>query len=324
MSLRPVAIRASASLAAGILALLGAELALRRWTPENVRAFASERTFHGQGREEPDTATFTFDDELGYRPILGSALYNPHGTLRNDYSPEKPAGVRRLLFLGDSVTKRGMIQAGLREALGDQGLEYWNAGIEGYSTAQEAAWYRRYCTDLAADHVLLVFHLNDFQSTPVTFRHGEHMVVMYTKDSSRTLNPWLLRYSFLYRWYLSRGFEANELTPNAPPRGVQEVIERALVELRDETAKEGTALTVLVFPWLRPLDLWPGSMPPKRAWILATLERLGIRHFDFLPTLEQALADGVEVMEKSHDPQHPSLEFGRRMARDMLAAGFMP
>jgi lysophospholipase L1-like esterase len=321
VNVRAVAVRASIAVLALGVALLAVELVLRTWTPQRIQEFASERSLANKGGEGA-ADVFTLDEELGYRPILGGASYGPFGTTPNAYAPEKPAGKRRLVFLGDSVTYRGTLQAGLASLLGDEGFEYWNAGVEGYSTAQEAAYYRRYLAQLEPDHVVLTFHLNDFEWTPVTFRDGEQIVRMYAKQSTRALNPWLLQHSFLYRWFLSAG--AGGAEEEAIPAGVGQEIERALAELRDLVAARGGRLSVLVLPWLRPVAKWPGTYTARRTWILAALERLHITHYDFRSTLEAALAEGVQVMEKEFDPQHPSAEFGLRMARDLLARGFEP
>ena len=316
--------RAGLAVCAGLAALLLGEWALRTWPPEEVQAFANERSSGPGGALHPARGAFVLDDELGYRPVLGGPEYGAQGALANDYPLAKPPGVRRLLFLGDSVTRRAAVQDGLRELLGEQGFEYWNGGVEGYATAQEAAYYRRYLSALAPDRVLLLFHLNDFQTTPVTFLDGERLVMVYAKRSTRALNPWLLQHSHLYRWLQSLGFERTELTPGAAPEGVHQEIEGALCELRDAVRAGGGELAVLVLPWLRPEADWPGSLAGKREWILATLKRLGIEHYDFRASLAAALAEGEEVTEVPRDPQHPSAAFGRRMARDLLAAGFRP
>lgn len=312
------------ALAASAAALLLGEFALRRWTPAEVTAFATERSSGPGGALHPARGSFELDAELGYRPVLGGPEYGPHGALANGLTLEKPPGVQRLLFLGDSVTRRGKIQAGLEELLGTQVFEYWNAGVEGYATAQEVAYYRRYLARLRPDRVVLTFHLNDFQTTPVTFLDGARMMMVYAKRSTRSLNPWLLQHSYLYRWALSWGFEREALTPGAVPAGVYQDLEGALSELRDLVQGGGGRLAVLVLPWLRPVQDWPGSLAGKREWVLQTLQRLGIEHYDFRATLEAALAEGEEVTEEERDPQHPSAAFGRRMARDLLAAGFQP
>src|SRR5580704_220443 len=50
-----------------------------------------------------------FDANLGYRPLLGGKKYDALGTQINSYGLDKPPGVYRVLFLGDSVTARGKL-----------------------------------------------------------------------------------------------------------------------------------------------------------------------------------------------------------------------
>ena len=64
--------------------------------------------------------------------------------------------------------------------------------------------------------------------------------------------------------------------------------------------------------------------PTAHAEVVALLEREQIRHYTFLEELAAALAEGEPVQERPRDPQHPSAAFGRRMAKSMLARGFLP
>ena len=70
--------------------------------------------------------------------------------------------------------------------------EYWNAGVEGYSTLQELEYYRRYLAGIQADHVVLVFHLNDFVTTPVTLRDGERIISV--RERRKVLNAQLAQF----------------------------------------------------------------------------------------------------------------------------------
>ncbi len=305
------------------LFLVLAESLLRVRTPGGLEALVREHGAVG-GRLHPRHELFALDDELGYRPVVGGSEYAPHGAAWNEYALAKPAGVRRLLFLGDSVTRAGRIQAGLRGLLGDQGYEYWNAGVEGYSTCQEVAYYRRYCADIRADRVLLTFHLNDFRTTPITFMDGERMVLLSAKESVREVSPWLMRRSYLYRWFVSWRLGSLDRSGDVVAPGIYREIEDCLRELRDLAAARGAELTVLVLPWLREPQDWPDFMTPLRPWLSSTLTRLGIEHYDLVGTLESALAEGLPLRELGDDPMHPTEEFGARVAQDLLARGFSP
>jgi len=317
MSARTWLVRAlGATLAGAATATLVGEAWLRLAPPAPGEG-AREESYAETHALHPRVGLFVLDEELGYRPALGGPEYAEHGALRNEYALAKPPGVRRVLFLGDSVTRRGKIIAGLRELAGEAGHEYWNAGVTGYAIGQELDYYRARLSTIAADHVVLTFHLNDFEETPVMFLEGERMVAVHAPREERGLSPWWWTHSALYRFLETRRW------PRAGDKQrVLEDVDRSLAELAELVRARGARLTVLVLPWLRPRSEWPPSLPGKHARVLATLARLGIEHYAFLDELDAALAAGEPVMQVPRDPQHPSDAFGRRMAESLLARGF--
>ena len=297
--------------AVGVLLL---ECGLRVAAPHG--GFGSARELRQFRESGAIGALFTLDPAFGFRPVLGSALYSPYGTLRNEYAPEKPAGTTRLLFVGDSVTARGKIVAALRRRLGEAGVEYWNAGVESFNTRQEVAFYKRYNAAIHPDHVILTFHLNDFESTPVAFRDRRGRLHVYAPNlPARHVNGWLFRRSYLYRWWLGK--------TRTGDRQIDEVMAEtraALAELRDLLARDGIRFSVLVLPFLKPYTEWqPGDQFAHRA-ILCMLAELGIRHVDLYPSLAQALADGIKTREVATDDWHPSDAVSERFAAAVCAA----
>ena len=305
------------------------EVGLRITNPPEVRLFDTpfqggpgERVVKIDRRYEvhPEFGIFQVDDELGYRPVPGGAGYGPHGAKWNEYAPEKPPGKRRLLFLGDSVTERHKLIDALHERLGDE-YEYWNAGIPGYATEQEFLYYRDHLGDIAADHVLLTFHLNDYETTPVVFESDGEFVAVHAKVGNRSPSAWWMRNSYLYRYVWTR---LVRMTSTERPAAIEAEVARDLGRLRDLVRSRGAEFTVLVLPWIQDPAKWPPPKPRHHELTLRVLDELGIRHYDFRATLERALADGVEVHETDEDPQHPSLDLARRMTDDLLATGFQP
>jgi hypothetical protein len=137
------------------------------------RAFGGARNFPSSGAARDNLSTFVIDPDFGFRPILPSGSYTRFGTLANGYAEAKRPGVTRLLFIGDSVTRRGHIVEALKSHYGSQEYEYWNAGVESFNTVQEVEYYRRFNRAIQPDHVILTFHLNDFETTPVWFREAD-------------------------------------------------------------------------------------------------------------------------------------------------------
>jgi hypothetical protein len=327
---RPWWFKLALACALGALAFVVlAELGLRVFQPPAVRLFdgpfsggPGERMVKIDRRYEvhPEFGIYQVDDELGFRPVLGGAGYGPHGCKWNEYAPEKPAGKRRMLFLGDSVTERQKIVDALRARLGED-WEYWNAGVPAYATEQELGYYRDYLGGIDADHVVLTFHLNDYETTPIVFEVDGELVSVHSRVGTRTPSPWLMRNSYLYRFVwtflVARTGASRKVALEAD-------VARALGGLRDLVAARGAELTVLVLPWLQERSEWPPPKPRHHELTVQTLAELGIRHHAFLDTLDRAIASAVPVCEHHKDPQHPSAEFAALMVEDLLAAGFAP
>ena len=195
-------------------------------------------------RDNPGYNIFTVDPEFGFRPIFGNGLYNEYGTKANNYSIEKPPGVTRLLFIGDSVTHRAKIVDALKDIYGEADFEYWNAGVESYNTVQEVNYYKRYNAAIKPDHVILTFHLNDFETTPIAFENeGDGLIVYAPNKPMRDLNPWLFKYSSLYRFLIRLTDDTGD-----DRAGIVAEAEDSLLELRDLLAVDDIDFTVLVLP----------------------------------------------------------------------------
>ncbi len=298
------------------IALVGTELLLRVTKPYKTHRAALElQQFRDGG--EAIAALFEIDEEMGFRPRLPSQLYSAWGTLANEYQLAKDPARRRLLFIGDSVTFRGEIVRALRRRFGDARFEYWNAGVESFNAAQALAFYRRFNRAIDPDHVVLTFHLNDFQTTPIAFRDKNGDLVVYAPHrSALTIDKGLFETWHLYRLYV--GLRTNRRVAR---QRVAEEVDAALATLRDAVAP--ARLTVLVFPILSPHEAWT----PEERWAHETVSRIledrAIESFDLLPTLEKALEDGVSVREPPEDPWHPSAAFAEYAARDLEARGFL-
>jgi hypothetical protein len=299
-----------ASLSSALL-MLGVEVFHRFKAPYRAFGGAHELTQFRQGA--PDgLSTFVIDPDLGFRPVLGDGPYTRFGTLANGYAEAKPPGVRRLLFLGDSVTHRGHLLDALRAEYGSQGYEYWNAGVESFNTVQEVAYYRQFNRPIRPDHVILTFHLNDFETTPVAFREADGALVVFAPNwLVRRLHPWLFQHSYTYRYWLGL------VTPKKTARAeIMAEVRTSLADLERVVAIDGARLTVLVLPILQPVSDWQPEYREYRRLILGLLESLRIRHFDLLKPLNEALADGAAVTETGdHLFWHPSREAASYFAK---------
>ena len=309
-------LRFALALAAALVPLVAAEVFLRGHRSFNVDAAGAELNLF-RGDQTRVREVYTLDATLGFRPVLPSSVYGEHGTLRNDYPDEPPAGKRRVLFLGDSVVFRGRVIAALRAVYGDERYEFWNGGVSAYNTAQEVEYFRRFSGRSRPHEVVLLFHLNDFQSTPIAFEdaQGRLQVIAPSRHPSRIV-PWLFRWSHLYRYYVDASRTPDESDAEADIRA-------HLVELRDLCASRELPLTVLVLPHLAPLPEWTDVHHRRHAWILATLRELEIRHFPLLEPMQRALADGRAIQETPGDHDHPNDEVSGYFARHLEEQGFL-
>jgi hypothetical protein len=305
----------------GVLAgLIIAEGLLRLGDP--YRTFGAGREWDTIRKSNYDLSkTYKIDPELGFMPILGNGLsgYTKYGTIQNNYSIEKRPGVTRLLFIGDSVTCRGRIVDALRQVYGDKKFEYWNAGVESWATAQEVNFYKKYNWQIKPDHVILTFHNNDFETTPVAFFNAKKQLVVYApNEPARKLNPWLFKNSYIYRLII--GLTLSDKRKNEAMTG--EIKER-LRELRDILNRDHIALTVLIHPVLKPFREWSREEKYSRNKSIEIMKELGIRYFDLADVSEEAIRDKVHVRETNGDILHPSEELSVLFAKYLFEKGLL-
>jgi hypothetical protein len=292
------------------LLILGIEVFQRLKAPYRTFRGAYELTQFRQSA--PNGLSFVVDPNFGFRPVLGDGPYTRFGTHANDYAAAKPPGVNRLLFIGDSVTHRGQIVEALRAVYGSQKYEYWNAGVESFNTVQEVEYYRRFNRAINPDHVILTFHLNDFETTPVAFREADGTLVVFAPNwPVRRLNPWLFQHSYTYRYWLGL------VTPKKTARSeIIAEVRASLTDLQRMVGVDRARLTVLVLPILRPYSDWKPEYQEYRRLILGILESLRLHYFDLLKPLNEALADGVVVTETGDNLfWHPSREAATYFAK---------
>lgn len=321
-SLGPRVHRSRIWIANGILVVLGAVVGIGL-TEVALRVTAINPTF-GAAHElnwmrHPSAGDrFTVSSEMGFRPKLGTELYSELGTLRNEYDFESRSDRTRLLFMGDSVTARGRIVAALRAVAGDGDYEYWNAGVESFNTFQEIAYYRRFNALLMPDHVILTFHLNDFETTPVVVQEADGSLVVYAPRQPRSrLFPWLFAHSYLYRWWVAWR------TPGGDPKAIARELKLELRAFAGALGGDGICFSVVVFPYMKDPAQWSRHQHHQRQLILDVLRTEGIRHFDLMPALHRALADGIDPEESPGDSWHPSQAAADVMAAQLMQEGLL-
>lgn len=272
----------------------------RLLSPTAIATFAA--------RAANERTMITADDQLGHAPVLGGPVYDEHGLLRAfplRSGVAKQPDVPRLLFLGDSVTRRASLVAPLRafaDASG-QPAEVLNAGVESWNPAQEVAGYFRSQQPLAADRVVLSLHNNDLtESTVMCLRDGR--LTLCNPGSFVPVDVAWYGRSILYQLYV-HGRHTDRLRPEHYLFRADDV-ERALVRLRDEVQGRGGELTILVLPIFAAERDWQPHERASRARGLEIVQRLGVASVDLQPACEALAGAGLPVRVAPTDPYHPN------------------
>ncbi|MCR9244013.1 MAG: hypothetical protein NXI31_03205 [bacterium] len=287
-------------------AVVVAEFAVRALMPAGrLLSPTAVELFHERARSEADM--IQADPELGHVPVLGGKVYDKFGLLRR-WGPRgsvvaKRPGVHRVLFLGDSVTRRATIAAPLRECWRRCGgeVELLNAGVESWNPVQEVEFYFRHQKALAPDHVVLWLHNNDLsESTVSCFHDGEFKLC--NPGSLVALDPEWYGRSILYQlWVHSR--HTDRLAPEHYTFRAAEV-EAAIARLRDEVIGRGARLTVAQLPIFAAEADWLPHERRSRELAIAMLGRLEVEHFDLQPVCEELVTLGLPVRDQPTDPYH--------------------
>lgn len=306
--------------AAGILfPVLVAEIGLRFALPADSLTVGQEIDVFRQnatgihGMLQPDA-------ELGYAPILDGRGFDAWGTHRNPYPRSKQPGVTRILFLGDSITARARVIRALTHLVPKQLFEFWNAGVEGWNTEQEVAFFFRVTHRVQPDRVVLGFHSNDFRNTPIGFRDDDGNLVVYQTRHPLRISPGLYGASYLYRlWIRWRTEDDGKVDyEQFAPR-----VEASLRRLRDGLQASGTPLTILLYPIFATQDVWNTSERLSRKLSIEIFERLGLHWIDLAEPIAELTKASATVEESPGDRWHPNDLAATRMAEFALEAGVL-
>jgi lysophospholipase L1-like esterase len=183
---------------------------------------------------------------------------NAHGFRDGEYPREKPAGVFRLMLLGDSMTFGwgaeaecrfgNLVEGKLNAAAAVRGaavrVEVINTGVGNYNTSQQLHFFRTRGRAFEPDLVVLAYFINDAEPTPT---EGMHPVFSYSY-----LAAWLWgRLDNIQRAYLTRQtYEHYYAGLYAPDQPGWSAARQALRDLASVSRDEGTPLVLALLPEL--------------------------------------------------------------------------
>lgn len=197
----------------------------------------------------------------GHAHVMGVDVdINSQGLRDREYSLEKPAGVYRILLLGDSTTlgwgdplnettPKILEQTLNAERVpGVERFEAINAGVGNYDTVQEVTYYETRGRTFHPDLVILVYFINDPEPVPVEKKgfliDRSYLIAFLTNRFDGVLRrlgtrpDWKTYYSSLYNDDLP-GFQA---------------CKAALKDLAVATRNDNTKLLVAILPELHQIN----------------------------------------------------------------------
>ena len=224
--------------------------------------------------------------------------YNSRGFRDRDFAP-KPAGTKRIVFIGDSFTEaQGVVESAtavrLVEALlgRDGSVETWNLGVRAHDFPDierllDAA------LELSPDVVIYGMVLNDGEHDDALHRRWPRVNdwIMVRQDAP----SWLERHSYLAD-FVSNRYEQILVSRDTTAwyRALYSEVNRdgwgrtraALRRIAETCRKQGASFGVALWPLIVGLETG-GTYPfeAAHAQIRKGVERLGIPFVDLLPTL---------------------------------------
>ena len=249
---------------------------------------------------------------------------NSSGLRDRDYSMEKPAGVVRVLMLGDSLTfgwgapEEGTTSTSLERRLnsgtGPSQFEVINSGVGNTNTAMQVAYFIHKGYRFQPDVVVLNYFINDAEETP--------------KKQDNWLTRWSYaavflagRFDILQRTYFGKAdwqeYYRDLYRPEA--RGWQED-ERSFVELAAFCRSKGIRLMVVNYPELHELENYP--FPEVTSRIAGLAEREQLPFLDLLPSIRSEVPTSLWVTPTDSHPNAKAAEFFSAAILDKLKSTY--
>jgi hypothetical protein len=249
----------------------------------------------------------------------------------------KPAGVYRVVVLGDSFTFAGKVplentfSPSLERLLAardrSRRYEVVNLAVPGYNTEQEMLSLKEGGLAYHPDLVIVNFVLNDAGRAVQLIRHdsyfrGAFRRVLKRSDLVQFVYGGMKQIRFLAR---GGGFrEVDKYTDLAAGDRGWEKARASLAEIARLASSIHAATLVVVWPML--VDLGPDyPHRPKHQFVVGECEKLGIPVLDLLPTFEGHEASALWAATDDHHPNGTALGMGAEaVMRDLTSHGMLP
>jgi GDSL-like Lipase/Acylhydrolase family len=330
------------SLAGVIAALVIGEFAVRLFEGESLLPLIPPEPYIDNAILYRKNPTRFYELRPGVDAVVSRARIHIHINAQGqrddlDRPLLKPAGVYRVVVLGDSFTFGGKtpleqtfgrdLERNLRSLDGPRDYEVINLAVPGYNTEQEMLSLREQGLAYHPDLVVVNFVLND----------ANRMAQLVPKDPHLPLSlRRVLKRSDLVQFVYARVKQISEILHGgaflerdkysdiAAGDPHWEVCRHALAEIQRLASIGRAELLVTVWPML--VDLGPSY--PHRAQhqlVVAECRRLGIPVLDLLPIFEGHEASRLWATRDDHHPNAAALAMAAgAVVRDLAARHVLP
>ncbi|MBX7168857.1 MAG: SGNH/GDSL hydrolase family protein [Pirellulales bacterium] len=281
---------------------------------------------------------FDADNGLVYQ-INSQGLHGP------EVSVAKPAGVIRVLGLGDSFTfgqgvrepdtflrqLEGLLNQGHG---GDARFEVLNAGVQGYNTRDEVVYFERQWLTFDPDLVIIQFYLNDAYSDYTFLNHGQTLGIYLEQSRAAKISRIADLAEYAYRnWRLQRNVasyyrahyfrDARRFLNNPGDTSVDWQTSRdALARAAQLCRERHIDLVLVMFPELYQLRHYPfGEI---HQLVADTAQSLGIPALDLLADFQRYDDRDLWVHPSDHHPNELAHAIAARRIAQWLASLHLP
>ncbi len=254
-----------------------------------------------------------------------------------DLSPQKSAGVFRVVVLGDSFTFGGKVpleqtfSPSLQRALGagdrSRRYEVVNLAVPGYNTEQEMLAFKETGLAYQPDVVIVNYVLNDAGLMVQLVPRASRLPVGFRRVLKRSDLVQFIYASVKYvkfRLHGGASREADKYTELSAGTPGWEASRNALAEIARLASSVRAASLVVVWPML--VDL--GGDYPHRAkheLVVEACRKLGIPVLDLLPTFAGHDARALWAAKDDHHPNGTALSMGAAaVVRELAAQRMLP
>lgn len=332
----------SLSLVSLLLSLLAAELLIR------LAGAAPEVSVISKGRFQ-----LSRNPKIGYEPVPGlhyegedlsffdyQGASNKLGYRDRDHEVAKPAGVWRVVVLGDSIGAGLRVERFedtfppiLESLLRARGVnaEVINLSVSGYNTRQEVETLKERGLRYDPDLVLVAYSLTDRERVD-----GDILKTLLEAEraqggqSAARVNPWLVR-SALYRFFRYRVLAPRPAGSAQPADAVDpelqkyidlvsgDTVAESFQDLAGMSKREGFSVLVAVFPRLV-RNFRTYRFTEQHRFVRGQSAANGFHHLDLLETFARCRQTSPQPIET--DSYHPSAT-GHRCAAEAMAEAIL-